>query len=69
MESKSTTVGKYNTKDRNKVNYKTVIEGHTAISTKMWRENNIHLEQNISIEALEEITHSSDAGQGKILCH
>lgn len=51
------------------MNYKTVIEGHTPISTKMWQEHNIHLGQNISTEAGEEICSSSDAGRGKMLGH
>lgn len=28
---------------KNKVNYNSVIEGHTAESTKMWREHKINL--------------------------
>lgn len=46
-----------------------MIEGHTPISTKMWQEHNIHLGQNISTEAGEEICSSSDAGRGKMLGH
>lgn len=53
-------------KIKNKMNHKTVIEGHTVINTKMWRDHNIHLGQNISIEELEEIFSSSDAGKGKM---
>lgn len=45
METKSTAVGKIIQKVMNKVNYETVIEGYTAISTKLRREHNTHLGQ------------------------
>lgn len=35
-EAESTAVGKVIQKIKNKVNYKTVMEGCTAISTKLW---------------------------------